>query len=243
MDLQLTPQKIHNIGQKIWQNETNKNPNYIISWNQGENFLSLGIGHFIWFPKNYRGPFKQSFPDFLRYAKQHHAALPSWINSIPACPWNSRQEFLTNANTAKVNALRHFLLSHINLQAQYIAEHAELALKQLPAHIPASQKAHVNEQLQRVLNTPGGTYAIIDYINFKGLGLVDKEQYANQRWGLLQVLETMRGYARGKTALRDFANSAKLVLQNRVAHAPKNRNESRWIPGWFKRIDTYTKTA
>ena len=49
------------IGKKIWQNECNGTVAGLTSWNEGENFASLGIGHFIWYPKGQRGPFDESF--------------------------------------------------------------------------------------------------------------------------------------------------------------------------------------
>ncbi|PYK40467.1 MAG: hypothetical protein DME60_07965, partial [Verrucomicrobia bacterium] len=44
------------IGKRIWQNECNGTVAGLTSWNEGENFASLGIGHFIWYPKGQRGP-------------------------------------------------------------------------------------------------------------------------------------------------------------------------------------------
>src|SRR5262245_44130803 len=38
------------VGHKIWINETGGDRNAIASWNANEEFASLGIGHFIWFP-------------------------------------------------------------------------------------------------------------------------------------------------------------------------------------------------
>src|SRR4051794_39519410 len=49
------------IGQKIWQNECNGTISGLTSWNAGEDFASLGIGHFIWYPEGRRGPFEESF--------------------------------------------------------------------------------------------------------------------------------------------------------------------------------------
>jgi hypothetical protein len=49
------------IGKKIWQNECNGTVSGLTSWNSGEDFASLGIGHFIWYPKGKRGPFEESF--------------------------------------------------------------------------------------------------------------------------------------------------------------------------------------
>ena len=61
--------------------------------------------------------------------------------------------------------------------------------------------------------------------------------YNNVAWGLRQVLENMKGTATGQSALVEFSNSAKYVLQRRVKNAP--RNESRWLQGWYNRVDTY----
>ena len=55
------------IGRKIWQNECNGTIAGLTSWNEGENFASLGIGHFIWYPKNQRGPFEESFPKLVSF--------------------------------------------------------------------------------------------------------------------------------------------------------------------------------
>jgi len=53
------------IGKKIWQNECNGTVAGLTAWNEGEDFPSLGIGHFIWYPKGVRGPFDESFPKFV----------------------------------------------------------------------------------------------------------------------------------------------------------------------------------
>ena len=50
------------IGKKIWLNESAGKVEGLTAWNQGENHASLGIGHFIWYPKNHEGPFQESFP-------------------------------------------------------------------------------------------------------------------------------------------------------------------------------------
>src|SRR6266446_3164255 len=47
---------VQRIGKKIWQNECNGTISGLTSWNQGEDFASLGIGHFIWYPQGRRGP-------------------------------------------------------------------------------------------------------------------------------------------------------------------------------------------
>ncbi|HEX4630297.1 MAG TPA: hypothetical protein VH188_04970, partial [Chthoniobacterales bacterium] len=60
--INLSPAETRRIGNKIWQNECGGTVAGLTSWNAGENFASLGIGHFIWYPKGVRGPFDESFP-------------------------------------------------------------------------------------------------------------------------------------------------------------------------------------
>jgi hypothetical protein len=64
------------IGKRIWQNECNGTIAGLTSWNEGENFASLGIGHFIWYPKGQRGPFEESFPKLINFISRRGAKLP-----------------------------------------------------------------------------------------------------------------------------------------------------------------------
>jgi hypothetical protein len=79
---------------------------------------------------------------------------------------------------------------------------------------------------------------LIDYVNFKGEGVLSTERYQGRGWGLLQVLEGMSDSGEA-SPLSEFAASAKRVLRQRVKNAPPGRNEERWLPGWLKRIDSY----
>ena len=36
-----------------------------------------------------------------------------------------------------------------------------------------------------------------------------------------------------------FADAATRVLERRVANAPSDRREERWLAGWVRRIETY----
>src|SRR5213082_4024116 len=83
------------IGKKIWQNECKGTISGLTSWNAGEDFASLGIGHFIWYPKGKRGPFDESFPKLVRFVSAHGAKLPPFllVGHDTFCPWNSRVEF------------------------------------------------------------------------------------------------------------------------------------------------------
>src|SRR5207244_9191098 len=93
----------------------------------------------------------------------------------------------------------------------------------------------------RVAGTPQGCYALADYVNFKGEGVLHTERYRDQGWGLLQVLEGMHETGRGATAVEEFSRSAREVLIRRVQNAPAQRHESRWLSGWLQRVKSYSR--
>jgi len=103
---------------------------------------------------------------------------------------------------------------------------------------PNSRK-NVEYQFYRLTNTPGGIYALVDYVNFKGEGVLESESYNQVRWGLLQVLENMYGRDRNISALNEFLLNAKKLLKQRVLNAPIGIDESRWLSGWERRLNSY----
>ena len=52
----LTPAQMDRVGRRIWQNECAGTVAGLTSWNGGEDFASLGVGHFIWYPAGRPGP-------------------------------------------------------------------------------------------------------------------------------------------------------------------------------------------
>ena len=213
----------------------------LTSWNSGEDFASLGIGHFIWYPKNARGPFEESFPKLVDYISAHGGKLPDILLSRGSCPWNSRAEFIAATQTPAMKQLRQFLGDTVALQAEFLVKRLQEALPKMLGEIDEAGRAQIQKQFKRVANTPSGCYALVDYVNFKGEGVLATERYAGQGWGLLQVLEGMSGERQDRGAVVSFAASAKKVLANRVRNSPPARNEARWLPGWVNRINTYTK--
>ena len=65
--IQLSDSQAGQIGRRLWQNESGGTIAGLTAWNSGEDFASLGIAHFIWYPANKRGPFEESFPPLLEY--------------------------------------------------------------------------------------------------------------------------------------------------------------------------------
>jgi len=229
------------IGKKVWQNECNGTIAGLTSWNEGEDFASLGIGHFIWYPKGRRGPFEESFPKLVSFISKRGAKLPTLLLGAEEkpCPWNSRTEFLRAQHSTEMNQLRRFLADTIDLQAEFLMARLESALPKMLAEAGPSDRANVQEQFERLTKTPQGCYALIDYVNFKGEGVLPTERYQGNGWGLLQVLEAMHGTS-DKGAVDEFSRAATAVLTRRVQNAPAERHESRWLSGWIRRVNSYS---
>ena len=229
------------IGKRVWQNESNGSVAGLTSWNAGEDFASLGIGHFIWYPQGMRGPFEESFPKFLAYAQERHVTVPVWLNQATACPWNSRAEFSRAQNSAQMRELRQFLANTVDLQAQFLVSRLQQSLAKMLDEAAPGARANVERQFSRAASTPHGCYALVDYVNFKGEGILQTERYHGEGWGLLQVLEQMHGTETGSAAAREFSNSAAAILRRRVQNSPPERHEARWLPGWLNRVRSYAE--
>src|SRR5437773_10961694 len=229
------------IGQRVWQNECNATASGLTSWNQGEDFASLGIGHFIWYPKGRRLPFEESFPKVVSFISKRGAKLPTLLlrGVEQSCPWNSRAEFSRAQHTVEMNQLRQFLVDTIDLQAEFLIARLEGALPKMLAEAAPADRANVQQQFERLARTPHGCYALVDYVNFKGEGVLHTERYQGQGWGLLQVLESMHGTS-DAAAVDEFSSAAKAILTRRVHNAPAQRHESRWLTGWIRRVNSYS---
>jgi len=230
------------IGKRVWQNECNGTISGLTAWNKGEDFASLGIGHFIWYPKGRRGPFEESFPKLVIFVSNRGAKLPTMLLSVGAgqpCPWNSRAEFVRAQNSAEMNQLRRFLADTIDLQAEFLVARLEAALPKMLAEAAPADRPNVQQQFERLMKTPQGCYALVDYVNFKGEGVLHTERYQGQGWGLLQVLEAMHWNSEA-SASDEFARAANVVLTRRVHNAPPERHESQWLTGWLRRVNSYS---
>ncbi|MEC7840198.1 MAG: hypothetical protein VX777_09195 [Chlamydiota bacterium] len=226
------------IGLKIWYNECAGTLSGLSTWNDGEEFASMGIGHFIWYPKGKAGLYKEQFPSLLKFLEDNQVTLPKWLNTNKECPWKNREDFLQDTEREKLVELRTLLVSTVDLQVVFMTQRLEQALPKMLKSVSEEKKTHIKRQFYRVSENPNGLYALLDYINFKGEGASEKERYNNQGWGLLQVLEQMPIHSKS-SAIEDFINSAKTVLARRVANSPQERGEKRWLKGWFNRLNSY----
>lgn len=226
------------LGKQIYQNECNSNYQCLTSWNQGEDFPSLGIGHFIWFQADQIEPFEETFPALLDYLRNKGEALPRWLLDMPVAesPWPNRDSFLTEIESARMAELREFLFNTREQQSAFIANRLVETLPQLLQSAPTQYHSTIESNFNAIANTspPYGLYALIDYVHFKGSGINEKERYQQLGWGLAQVLLQMKG-----NDLQAFVDAAETVLVRRVKNSPEHRNEGRWLKGWKNRLQTY----
>ena len=226
------------IGRKIWQNECAGSVDGLTTWNVGEEFPSLGIGHFIWYPAGFNGRFNETWPQFIAFAKQQGVTPPA-VALEKHSPWNTKAEFQKDFNGPRLAALRKWLAGNVTLQTDFIIARSRGAVPKILAAAPASERAKIQANYQKVAASPQGTYALIDYVNFKGDGILATEKYKGQGWGLMQVLGGMKDVPAGAPAAAEFAASAKRILSRRIANSPPERGEKRWETGWHNRCDTY----
>ncbi len=165
------------IGKRVWQNECNGTMSGLTAWNKGEDFASLGVGH--------------------------------------------------------------FLVDTVDLQAEFLVARLEAALPKMLAEAAPADRTNVQQQFELLSKTPQGCYALVDYVNFKGEGVLRTERYHGEGWGLLQVLEAIHGNS-DADAVDTFARAATAVLTRRVRNSPPDRHESRWLTGWLRRVNSYS---
>ncbi len=224
-ETQLSTSDVLLLPQKIWQNEGNGNDQYLTHWNEGETFASLGMGHFIWYPANisYR-PYRESFTRLLAYLKENGIALPHGITPNTPCLWPNRTAFYKDFDTPKMQELRQLLKTTYSEQAQFIVLRLHQSLPQIIAVAAKERQPYIKKRYETIAQTPNGIYALMDYINFKGEGVFEKERYQGCGWGLLQVLEAMPENSKNNI-LFDFVRAADFVLTRRVRYAPKEENQ------------------
>ena len=260
------------LGERIFANECAAQRACLTSWNEGEDFPSLGIGHFIWFQRNQDEIFAETFPDLLTYLDETGITLPKWLqpnnlitnNDRPDgdihagdfsrdisgetpsegkdSPWESRADFYQDIDSPRMDELRTLLDTTRREQAQFIIERLENSIGGIVSQAPSAERERLQRRVEKLstCHSPAGLYALIDYVHFKGTGLAEGERYAGQGWGLQQVLSAMSD---DLPALDSFASAAKATLERRVANAPIERREQRWLKGWHNRIDTYLAAA
>lgn len=239
---QTSVQDLSAIAEKIYLNETAGDRQKLVRWHNGGNYAVLGIGHFTWYPNNHQ-VYKQNdtFPELLHYMQMRGVILPAWLAKRPARggPWKNRSEFDSALNDAQMLELQAFLARTKNLQANFMLDHLKQARPELLSQFNTHEQALINQNYQTLIKTPEGLYVLLDYLSFKGDGLNPNDRYRNQGWGLAHVLLTMQPTTAGARALEAFRLAAEDVLLQRIANAPLERREARFLNSWRARLNTY----
>lgn len=233
------------IADQIFANECNRQVSCLTSWNVGEDFPSLGIGHFIWYRQDQQERFVESFPDLLAFYVARGVDLPAWLSGQAGwnSPWTSREQFNAELDSPRLREFRDFLLETRAIQAEFIIRRLQQSLPLISA--ASDSPDQISELFYEVANAdvPQGMYALIDYVNFKGEGTAVSERYQGEGWGLLQVLEHMLQSTDDQPLMNGFAIAAREVLARRIANAPPERGEERWRLGWNNRTLTYQQAG
>src|SRR5881398_3665734 len=140
------------IGKRIWQNECNGTIAGLTSWNEGENFASLGIGHFIWYPKGQRGPFEESFPKLVGFMTTRGVRLPALVARAgeQPCPWSSREEFRRAQRSEEMKQLRQFLADTVDFQTEFLIARLQSSLPKMLAEAAPANRPNIERQFERV---------------------------------------------------------------------------------------------
>jgi len=235
------------IAEQIFANECSSEISCLTSWNNGEDFPSFGLGHFIWYRQDQQEIYQETFPDLIDFYHSQGIDTPNWITELPEqdSPWQDRSQFYAEFDDYRLTELREFLQQTLASQARFIVQRQERALTKILAQSPPQQRQAIGKLYRAIAaaEPPLGRYALIDYVNFKGEGIAASERYQGQGWGLLQVLQTMLAYPSDQPLMSRFSDAAAEVLRRRVGNAPVERNEQRWLTGWLNRVDTYRPTG
>ncbi len=247
-ELRLTDAQADRIARKIWLNEGSGKRDKLVWWNRGEEFASVGIGHFIWFTAGQPMWFWEAFPPMLEYITARGARPPKWLTPELHCAWNSYSQWrkAKKNNTKKMRELTDFMDRTKGLQTRFMLHRLNTSfpkiLKYAKAHGQGKIVEHNYKRLLYKKNgtiDPQGAYILIDYINFKGDGINPGERYQGKGWGLYQVLNRMD--PKDPDPYRAFARSGKWVLERLTHIAPPERRLWRFKKGWFNRMDTYMR--
>lgn len=227
------------IGLLVWQNEASRRTDLLVFWNPKESFPSLGIGHCIWNVQGQSLPYTEQFPALCDYLLKNGVKLPEWLKKSKnsGAPWKSREDFLNDKQ--KTDELRNLLSTTVDLQANFMIKRLEDQWPLILNTAPKQQRAKIVRNFKLLKSSLLGTYALIDYLNFKGDGLNPLEERNGQRWGLLQVLIAMPEEITSETVTRSFALAAAQTLLQLIRNTTPEYKPIVFLNGWIKRVSTY----
>jgi hypothetical protein len=207
----------------------------LASWDP-RGFACLGIAQNIWYNRAnvLANPnvfiFVEDWPAVASQLSDAGVAIPNWALGSENCPWQTADQMNADPN---LPALLATLSTDpaITQQARCIYNRLIEAMDpnsptSILANLPPGEAELIQNNFNAVAavvdanNKPLGTFALIDYDNFKGEGTAPKERYNTQGWGLQEVLAQMDpSEMQAVGALQAFVTSAQHCLKARVKNA------------------------
>ncbi len=231
--------QVKQIGMQIWQNEASRRKDLLVHWNEHEHFPSFGIGHNIWMDSP-EGNSLQQFLVLCEYFEKHKVVLPKWLQEAKktgGLPWKSRIEFLADAD--KLYQLRNLLSETVNLQVSFMLEKLDNWWKTVLQKSSEKNKTILIKNFDLMRSSLLGTYALVDYLNFKGGGLSTDDNGYCHCCGLTQVLLDMPDNLTVKNVNAAFAVSSARALLKLIEQSAPSYKQVRFLDGWMKRVGTY----
>ncbi len=227
------------IGELIWKNEMGRRKDELVFWSAYESFPSLGIGHQIWIHQEVDLPYTQKFPLLCDHLKKNGVKLPVWLKKtiLKGAPWKTRNDFLKD--TQRINELREILSSTIELQTDFMINELDKKWPIMLKAIPQQDRAELTRRFELMRSSLLGTYALVDYLNFKGDGLNPLEEINGHRWGLLQVLLAMPSKVTEKNIQAAFSLAASKILIKLIENSAPEYKRIKFLSGWIKRVSSY----
>lgn len=234
----------------IAQKEFSGNWRNSVGWNTKESFPSLGLGHYIWYPAGKRGPFDESFPQFIKFAKEKNPNLkfPETLKvdangNIPPAPWATKSAFQSAKDSGQLDPLIQFLQRDDIKQLQLDFQMAKL--NEFSTQLGTAKEKQLLNELK---STPNGLALLVHYRIFKGDGMTASERYTHDGkshgWGLKQVLEHAAASANSGSAIDKVKQSAITLLTNRAKHDRTTLNvdeatRQKYIQSWTSAVSGY----
>lgn len=208
----LTDEQLLEIGIKIWQNQcgvwncpgkiTHEMKDGITSWEA--HYALIGIGQCIWYPADETKNFQEDWPRVAQALKEKGYPIEDWM--LEACPWKNNKEFFADFDEDRLKSLRKMLVKKALIieQARCIAMRLDESLKNMTDAVDAETNITKAEKgdLKNIIignfyqvstaDYPRGLYAMMDYVHFKGEGVLATEVTSEGlHFGLRQALEQM----------------------------------------------------
>ena len=204
------------ISKKIWQNEFKKGTTEgLIQWNENEDFLRLGIGHFVWKNPSSKSKEKNELPELIQYIRNNSPEqnIPNFL-TLKFSPWENREKVYA-AKKIKgelMQKMEEFFDKTFKTQSQFIFDKT----------IQFINTYHDQRKITTLAQTKQGFFVIADYLNFKGES------------SLVLTLDRTQD-----PSVSSFIESAKETIKQEVQRDP---NKKIWLNGWINRVESYSSS-